>query len=89
MGGYYYSPRSVFLGDPRKAPAASTGLAGVGGGALGTQGTQLANLMHWEWINSPLGQGFGAALSKSFPSAFANASDCCLKAAQERDKFGA
>lgn len=87
MGGYYYSPRSVSLGDPRKAPAASTGLEE--GGALGTPGIQLANLMHWVWINSPLGQGLGAALSKSFPSAFANASDCCLKAAQEQDNFSA
>lgn len=51
---------------------------------LGTPGSQLANLMHWVWINNPLGQGLGAALNKSFPSAFANASDCFLKATQKQ-----
>lgn len=56
---------------------------------LGTPGSQLANSMHWVWINNPLGQGLGAALNKSFPSAFANASDCCRKATQKQDNFSA
>lgn len=54
---------------------------------LRTPGSQLANGMHWVGINNPLGQGLGAALNKSFPSAFANASDCCLKATQKQDNF--
>jgi len=56
---------------------------------LGTPGSQLANSMRWVWINNPLGQGLGAALSKSFPSAFANARACCLKATQKQDNLGA
>lgn len=85
MWGYYYSHHSISLGDARKPQAASKRLED--GGMLGTPGSQLANLMHWLWINNPLGQGLGAALSKSFPSAFADASDCFLKARQKQGRF--
>lgn len=54
---------------------------------LGTPRSQLANLVHWVWINNALGQGLGTALNKSFPSAFANASDRCLKETQKQDNF--
>lgn len=60
-GGIIAVP-APFPGDPRKPRPASKRLQD---GGTGTPGNQLANGMHWGWINNPLGQRIRAAFLKS------------------------
>lgn len=70
-GGIIAVP-APFPGDPGKSRGCQQMSAGWR--HVGTPGNQLANGMHWVWINNPLGQRLRAALLKSPPEC----RDSCL-----------